>query len=336
MKEAPIRVAVNGLGRVGRCIVRALVEDSGHNVCLIAINSRADADTAAHLLKYDSTHGVLNHELIPSGDGICIDGVEILYSRESDIAQLQWDDIDVVLECAGSFNNAEQASAHTKVGAKKVLISAPAEDAALTVAYGVNHKRLTAGMKVVSNASCTTNCLALVAKVLHELAGIESGFMTTTHAYTADQRLLDNSHKDLRRARAAAASIVPTKTGAAAAIGLVLPELAGRLSGIAVRVPTMNVSLVDLSVCLSREVSVAEINDAMQKAAAGELAGVLAVNEEPLVSTDFNGRTESAIFDATLTQTAAGNLVKVFAWYDNEWGFAYRMLDTAVAMMKAQ
>lgn len=333
-----IKVAINGFGRVGRCVLRALAQSGRADIRIVAINSRADVKTAAHLLKYDSTHGVMSEKITALDNTICIDGNEISYSRKNEISDLSWgaQNIDVVLECAGRFNSAHQGEGHLNAGAKKVLISAPAEDAALTVVYGVNHKDLTADMKVVSNASCTTNCLAPVAKVLHELAGIESGLMTTAHAYTADQRLLDNSHKDLRRARAAAASIVPTKTGAAEAIGLVLPELAGKLSGIAVRVPTMNVSLVDLSACLSREVSAAAVNNAMQKAAAGELAGVLAVNEEPLVSTDFKGRSESAVFDATLTQTAPGNLLKVFAWYDNEWGFAHRMLDTAVAMMKAQ
>ncbi len=334
MKNTPINIAINGFGRIGRCVVRALLECEREDIKIVAINSRADAKTAAHLLRYDSTHGTMRQEITARDDAIDVGGLEIPYRRESDIANMSWDNVDVVLECVGRFNGAEQASAHIKAGAKKVLISAPAKDADLTVVYGVNHHKLKADMTIVSNASCTTNCLAPVAKTLHELAGIESGFMNTIHSYTTDQRLLDNSHGDLRRARAAAASIVPTKTGAAAAIGLVLPELVGKLSGVAMRVPTMNVSLVDLSCTLSREVSAAEIKDAMQQAAAGELAGVLSVNELPLVSVDFNGRAESSIFDSTQTATM-GNLVKIFAWYDNEWGFSNRMLDTAAAMMEA-
>lgn len=333
----PIKIAINGFGRIGRCVARTFVASARDDMQLVGINSRSDAQTAAHLLKYDSTHGVLGADVQARGDALAIGGREVPYSRVGELSQLPWKKLgaDIVLECSGVFNDAAYAAQHIAAGAGKVLFSAPAKDADLTVVYGVNHQRLTAGMRAVSNASCTTNCLAPVASVLHEAAGIRSGMMNTIHAYTNDQQLLDASHKDIRRARAGATSMIPTKTGAAAAIGLVLPELAGKLTGAAIRVPTLNVSLVDLACTVERALSAEEINEALRGAASGALAGVLAVSEEPLVSCDFNGRGESSIVDAALTQSDGGGLVKVFSWYDNEWGFAQRMLDTAAAMARA-
>lgn len=315
-------------------MARALLQSRRGDVELVGINSAADAATAAHLLKYDSTHGALTDSVAATDDAIVIGGVATPYSRARDLADLPWAKlrVDVALECSGRFN--DSAAAHLSAGAGKVLVSAPSAAAEMTVVYGVNHHRLfDAGdsVRVVSAASCTTNCLAPVAAVLLSLSPIESGMMTTVHSYTGDQKLLDASHKDLRRARAAGASIIPTKTGAAGNIGLALPELDGKLSGVAVRVPSANVSLVDLTCQLARATGAEEINAAMRVAAAGDLAGVLAVNDAPLVSVDFNGRSESAIFDATQTMVC-GRQAKVFAWYDNEMGFSHRMLDVAAAM----
>ena len=328
-----INIALNGFGRIGVCIMRALIKRQLDNVDIVAINNLSDIHTAAHLLKYDSTHGVLDAEVSVNDNHLCINDMKIPYFMERHATALPWKKtaVDVVLECTGVFASAEKAAAHLQAGAGKVLISAPAAGAELTVVQGVNHDQLRADMRIVSNASCTTNCLAPLAKVLHEAVGIESGLMNTVHSYTNDQNLLDSHHTDIRRARAATASMIPTKTGAAAAIGLVLPALAGKLSGLSVRVPTMNVSLVDFTCLLKREATAAEINDAMQTAAAGALNGILAVNELPLVSVDFNQRVESSVFDATQTQTI-GRLAKVFSWYDNEWGFSNRMLDTAIQL----
>ncbi|MCH9705571.1 MAG: type I glyceraldehyde-3-phosphate dehydrogenase [Proteobacteria bacterium] len=334
----PINVAINGFGRIGRCVARAFAVAPPEGMRLVGINSRSDAQTAAHLLKYDSTHGVLAADVAAEEKAIILNGTAVPYSRVGQLLQLPWQPlgVDVVLECSGIFNDAVHAASHIQAGASKVLFSAPAKNADLTVVYGINHQQLTASMQAVSNASCTTNCLAPVVSVLHRAAGITSGMMNTVHSYTNDQQLLDASHKDIRRARAGAVSMIPTKTGAAAAIGLVLPELAGKISGTAVRVPTLNVSLVDFACTLAKPLSVEEINSALRTAAAGELAGVLAVSDEKLVSCDYNGRAESSIVDASLTQSDNQGLVKVFSWYDNEWGFSQRMLDTARAMMQAR
>lgn len=331
MKPPPIKIAINGFGRIGRCVVRALLAAPRDDVQLVAINGSNDAEFAAHLLKYDSTHGVLDDEVSAQADSLIIGKQTIPYTRARALVNVNWQQhaVDVVLECTGALTTAEKNKTHFAAGATKVLVSAPAKDADLTVVYGVNHSQLTANMQLVSNASCTTNCLAPVAQVLHEAAGIEAGLMSTVHAYTNDQKLLDATHTDPRRARAAAASIIPTKTGAAANIGLVLPELQGKLHGIALRVPTLNVSLVDLTAQVSRAISADEINNAMRAAAASSLQGILAINDAPLVSVDFNGRAESSIFDATQTAALGSKLIKVFAWYDNETGFAHRMLDTA-------
>lgn len=329
----PIRIAVNGFGRIGRCVTRLLASGARDEFCLVGINSRSPAASAAHLLKYDSTHGVFNASVDSREDALLINGQAVPYSRAGALAELPWQalQVDVVLECSGVFNDAERAMGHLDAGAGKVLFSAPAGGVDLTVVYGVNHRQLTPAMRMVSNASCTTNCLVPLVAVIHRHAGIESGMMNTVHAYTNDQQLLDASHQDLRRARAGAVSMIPTKTGAAKAIGLVLPELAGRISGVAVRVPTVNVSLVEFTCTMRQPLPADEMNRHFHEAAADDLAGILAVSEAPLVSCDFNGRSESTIIDATLTQ-AAGNLLRVFAWYDNEWGFSCRMLDTAAAM----
>ena len=332
-----INVAINGFGRIGRCLARILAAAGRDDIQLVAVNSRSDAATAAHLLKYDSTHGVLAAEVASRGDALIIGEKEIPYLRVGELGQLPWRDlaVDVVLECSGAFNSAAFGNEHIRAGAAKVLFSAPAKEVDLTVVYGVNHDQLRSEMRLISNASCTTNCLAPLAAVLDAAGGIQSAMMNTVHAYTNDQQLLDASHKDIRRARAGAVSMIPTKTGAAAAIGLVLPALAGKISGAAIRVPTINVSLVDLTCILEKPLAAEEINATMRAAAAGDLQGVLAVSDLPLVSCDFNGRCESSVFDATLTQADGRGMVKVFAWYDNEWGFSHRMLDVAAAMMQA-
>jgi len=332
-----IRVAINGYGRIGRNILRALYEsDKREAITIVAINDLGDAKINAHLTQFDTVHGrftgtidVDNHDLIINGD-------RIRTFSERDPARLPWAelDIDVVCECTGLFTSREKAAAHIEAGARKVIISAPASDADATVVYGVNHHVLTAGHQIISNASCTTNCLAPIAKPLHDSLGIENGLMTTVHAYTNDQNLSDVYHSDLYRARSATQSMIPTKTGAAAAIGLVLPELNGRLDGMAVRVPTINVSLVDLTFMASRDTSVEEVNGIIEEAARGRLNTVLDCNKQPLVSADFNHSPASSTFDSTQTRVN-GRLVKVLAWYDNEWGFSNRMLDNTIALMAA-
>jgi glyceraldehyde 3-phosphate dehydrogenase len=332
-----IRVAINGFGRIGRNVLRALYEAGRTDELeIVAINDLGDATTNAHLTRFDTAHGRFSGQVEVEGDNMVVNGDEIRVLAERDPSKLPWGDldVDVVLECTGLFATKEKASAHLKGGAKKVIISAPAgSDIDATVVYGVNQKRLKATDTVISNASCTTNCLAALVKPLHEEIGVERGVMTTVHSYTNDQVLTDVYHSDLRRARSATMSMIPTKTGAAVAVGLVLPELDGKLDGFAIRVPTINVSLVDLSFTAERETSKQEIDKIMKGAAEGALKGVLDYNEAQLVSIDFNHTTVSATYDATLTKVS-GNLVKVMAWYDNEWGFCNRMLDTTVALME--
>lgn len=326
-----IRIGINGYGRIGRNILRALYEsDLQQHMKVVAINDLGDVDSNAHLTRFDSTHGHFNAEVKSEGDTLIVNGDVIHFSAQRDPSQIPWGkhNVDVVFECTGIFTSKEKASAHLQAGAKKVVISAPGgKDVDATVVFGVNHTVLEASHEVISNASCTTNCLAPIAKVLHENIGIEAGLMNTIHAYTNDQVLIDSHHSDLRRARSATQSMIPTKTGAAAAVGLVLPELNGKLDGFAIRVPTINVSVVDLTFQAARTTSVEEINTLLEQAAGNELNGVLAVNHEPLVSTDFNHNPASSVFDATQTKVNNGNLVKVLSWYDNEWGFSNRMLD---------
>lgn len=337
---ANIKVAINGYGRIGRNILRAFYE-SGKNVPIeiVAINDLGSPDTNAHLTRYDTVHGKFPGEITVDGDALVVNGDRIKVLAERDPAQLPWGalGVDVVLECTGLFTSKEKAGAHLKAGAKKVIISAPGgKDVDATIVYGVNHQTLKAGDTVISNASCTTNCLAPVVQPLHREIGLVSGLMTTIHAYTNDQVLTDVYHSDLRRARSATMSMIPTKTGAAAAVGLVLPELAGRLDGFAVRVPTINVSMVDLSFIAERDTTADEVNAIMKKAASdGALAGILGYNDAPLVSIDFNHDPRSSVFDATLTKVS-GRLVKVSSWYDNEWGFSNRMIDTTLALMSAK
>ena len=330
-----IRLGINGFGRIGRLIVRAAVESGRADVEIVGVNDLAPAETNAHLLRHDSVHGRLPREVAAENGAIRIGGGPAFRAAaERDPAKLPWAElgVDVALECTGVFASRDAAAAHLEAGARKVLVSAPAAGADLTVVYGVNHRRLAADHEVVSNASCTTNCLAPVAKALHDAVGIERGFMTTVHSYTGDQPVLDTLHKDLRRARGAATSMIPTSTGAARAVGLVLPELAGRLDGTAIRVPTPNVSLVDLVFSAARETSADEINGAIRAAADGALNGVLAVSDEPLVSTDFNHCPASSTVDLPETQVVDGRLVRVLSWYDNEWGFSNRMLDVAAVL----
>jgi glyceraldehyde 3-phosphate dehydrogenase len=330
------RIAISGFGRIGRNVLRAIVESRRRDVEVVAINDLVSAKDNAHLFKHDSVHGPFPGTVKVEADTIDVGTGPIKVLAERDPRKLPWKDlgIDIVMECTGIFTDREKAAQHLEAGARRVLVSAPSKGADLTVVYGVNHAKLTAAHKVVSNASCTTNCLAPVAKVLNDLVGIKSGYMTTIHAYTNDQNVLDQAHKDIRRARAAAINIIPTSTGAAAAVGLVLPDLKGKLDGTAIRVPVPNVSVVDLKVLPGRETSVDEINKAMEHAAAQELKGILGVTAEPLVSSDFNHNPMSATFDLTQTQIVDGRLVRVLAWYDNEWGFSNRMADTAVAMAK--
>jgi glyceraldehyde 3-phosphate dehydrogenase len=335
-----IKIGINGYGRIGRNILRALYEgDRRSELEIVAVNDLADANTNAHLTRRDTTHGRFPGTVEVEGDGMIVNGDRIKVLAERDPAKLPWGDlgVDVVFESTGFFSSKEKSMAHIEGGAKKVIISAPAGTGVdATIVYGVNHDILKASDTVISNASCTTNCLAPLVKPLHDKIGVKHGLMITIHAYTNDQVLTDVFHKDLRRARAAAMSQIPTKTGAASAVGLVLPELAGRLDGYAMRVPTLNVSIVDLSFVAERETSVEEINSVMKEAAEGELKGVLAYNDEPLVSIDFNHDPASSTFDAGLTKVMEGTLVKVCAWYDNEWGFSNRMLDTAVALVNAK
>ena len=335
-----IKVGINGYGRIGRNILRALYE-SGRNkeIQIVAVNDLGDANTNAHLTRFDSAHGKFPGTVSVAGDSLIVNGDKIKVLSERDPAKLPWGQlgVDVVHECTGLFTSKAKAGAHLQGGAKKVIISAPGgKDIDATVVYGVNHKVLKASDTVISNASCTTNCLAPVVKVLHDNIGVVNGIMTTIHAYTNDQVLTDVYHTDLRRARSATSSMIPAKTGAAAAVGLVLPELNGKLDGFAMRVPTLNVSVVDLTFLAARATTVEEINSLMKAAAAGELKGVLQYNDEPLVSIDFNHNPASSIYDASLTKIIEGTTVKVVAWYDNEWGFSNRMLDTTVAFMNAR
>ena len=330
-----IRVAINGFGRIGRNIVRALYESNRREqIQIIAINDLGDAAINAHLLQYDSVHGRFCEVVNQHDDEIEVKSDHIKILTVKNPAELPWKelDIDVVYECTGLFTDRSKAEAHIQAGAKKVIISAPGKNADATIVYGINHDTLTADHQIISNASCTTNCLAPIVKPLNDVIGIESGLMTTIHAYTNDQKLSDVYHKDIYRARAATQSMIPTKTGAAAAVGLVLPELAGKLDGLAIRVPTINVSMVDLTFQAARETSVEEIHSILEHAANHSLKGILAINDLPLVSIDFNHHTASSIFDTHQTRVN-GKLVKVMAWYDNEWGFSNRMLDTTVALM---
>jgi glyceraldehyde 3-phosphate dehydrogenase len=335
-----VRVAINGYGRIGRNILRSHYEDNKkHDLAIVAINDLGPVETNAHLTRYDTTHRKFPGKVEVDGDHMVVNGDRIKVLAQRDPAQLPWKDlgVDVVLESTGFFTSKEKASAHLRGGAKKVIISAPGgKDVDATVVYGVNHANLKAAHTVISNASCTTNCLAPLVKPLHESIGLVTGLMTTVHAFTNDQVLLDVMHEDLRRARSAPQSMIPSKTGAAAAIGLVLPELNGKLDGYAIRVPTINVSIVDLSFIAARDTSVEEVNAIMKKASEeGSLKGILGYNTAPLVSVDFNHDARSSIFDATLTKVA-GRLVKVSSWYDNEWGFSNRMLDVTMALMQAK
>jgi glyceraldehyde 3-phosphate dehydrogenase len=336
-----VRVAINGFGRIGRNVLRAAVEASRKDIEVVAINDLAPVETNAHLLRFDSVHGRFPGEVTVKGDSISVGNGSlgngaIKVTAIKDPAQLPWNElgIDVALECTGIFTSKEKASSHLKAGAKRVLISAPADGVDLTVVYGVNHEKLDHAHSVVSNASCTTNCLAPVAKVLNDAVGIDKGFMTTVHSYTNDQPTLDQVHKDLYRARAAAINMIPTSTGAAKAVGLVLPELAGRLDGVSIRVPTPNVSVIDFKFVAKRSTTRDEINAAVKRAAGQELKGILGYTEAPNVSSDFNHDPHSSIFHIDQTKVIDGTLVRVMSWYDNEWGFSNRMIDTAVAMGK--
>jgi glyceraldehyde 3-phosphate dehydrogenase len=335
-----IRVAINGYGRIGRNILRAHYEGGKkHDLQIVALNDLGDAQTNAHLTKYDTAHGRFPGTVEVEGDHLVVNGDRIRVCAQKDPAQLPWKElgVDVVLECTGLFTSKAKTSAHITAGAKKVIISAPGDkDVDATVVYGVNHNVLKAAHTVISNASCTTNCLAPLVKALHDRIGVVNGLMTTIHAYTNDQVLTDVFHKDLRRARSATMSMIPTKTGAAAAVGLVLPELNGKLDGYAMRVPTINVSVVDLAFVAKRATTVDEVNAAVKQAADTDLKGILVYNKDPLVSIDFNHHPASSIFDATLTKVSEGTLVKVCSWYDNEWGFSNRMLDTTIALMAAK
>ena len=335
-----IRVAINGYGRIGRNILRAHYEAGRrHDLQFVAINDLGNAETNAHLTRYDTVHGKFPGTVAVAGDAMVVNGDRIQVCAKRNPAELPWKDlrVDVVLECTGLFTSKEKASAHLTAGARKVVISAPgAKDVDATVVYGVNHKTLKSSHTVISNASCTTNCLAPLVKALDDRIGVVSGLMTTIHSYTNDQVLTDVYHEDLRRARSASMNMIPTKTGAAAAVGLVLPHLNGKLDGYSIRVPTINVSIVDLSFVAKRATTVEEINNAAKEASDTDLKGILEYNKEPLVSTDFNHNPASSVFDATLTKVSGGTLVKVFSWYDNEWGFSNRMLDVTVALMGAK
>jgi glyceraldehyde 3-phosphate dehydrogenase len=331
-----VRVAINGFGRIGRNVLRAIAEAGRKDIEVVGINDLAPVETNAHLLRFDSVHGRFPGEVKVSSDSISLGNGRIKVTAIKDPATLPWKElgVDIALECTGIFTSKERASAHLNAGAHRVIISAPADGADLTVVYGVNHDKLTQDHKVVSNASCTTNCLAPVAKVLNDAVGIEKGFMTTVHAYTNDQPTLDQVHKDLYRARAAAINMIPTSTGAAKAVGLVLPELAGKLDGVAIRVPTPNVSVVDFKFVARRATSKEEINSAVKRASEQQLKGILGYTEVPNVSSDFNHDSHSSVFAIDQTKVMDGTLVRVMSWYDNEWGFSNRMVDTAVAMGK--
>ncbi len=334
-----IKVAINGYGRIGRNVLRALCESGRKDIEVVAINDLGNAETNAHLTRHDTVHGKFAGTVKVEGDHMVINGHRIRVCAERDPAKLPWKDlgVDVVLECTGIFRNRSKCAPHLAAGAKKVVISAPADknECDATIVYGVNHSVLTSAMTIISNASCTTNCLAPLVKPLHDKLGIVTGLMTTVHSYTNDQVLTDVYHSDLYRARAAALNMIPTKTGAAQAVGLVVPELNGKLSGFSIRVPTANVSVVDLTFVASRDTDKDEVNGILKAASETHLKGILAYNTEPLVSSDFNHTTASSTFDSTQTKVI-GNLVKVLSWYDNEWGFSNRMLDTTVALMAAK
>jgi glyceraldehyde 3-phosphate dehydrogenase len=331
-----VNVAINGFGRIGRLVLRGIIESGRKDINVVAINDLGSVEANAHMLQYDSVHGQLPAKVRAAKTGLNVGGKTIKVIAERDPANLPWEKmgVDIALECTGIFTSQEDAGKHIQAGAKRVLVSAPASGADLTVVYGVNHKKLRKSHKIVSNASCTTNCLAPVAQVLDKTCGIARGYMTTVHAFTGDQQTVDTLHSDPRRARAASLSMIPTSTGAAKAVGLVLPQLVGKLDGTAVRVPTPNVSMIDLVFEAKKKTTVEEINKAITKAANGPLKGVLGVCDEPLVSIDFNHNPHSSTFDLTQTQIVGGKLVRVLSWYDNEWGFANRMSDTAVAMGK--
>ena len=331
-----LRVAINGFGRIGRNVLRAIIESGRTDIEVVSINDLGPVETNAHLFRFDSVHGRFNGEVKVAGDTIDVGRGPIKVTAVRNPAELPHKElgVDIAMECTGIFTSRAQAALHLDAGAKRVLVSAPADGADLTVVYGVNHQKLTKDHLVVSNASCTTNCLAPVAKVLHELVGIERGMMTTIHSYTGDQPTLDTMHKDLYRGRAAALSMIPTSTGAAKAIGLVLPELKGKLDGVAIRVPTPNVSVIDLKVVTKKAATVEEVNAAMKRASQQELKGILGITEAPNVSIDFNHDPHSSTFHMDQTKVMNGTLVRVLSWYDNEWGFSNRMADTAVAMGK--
>ena len=331
-----VKIGINGFGRIGRLILRALLENYKGKIQVVGINDLGSIETNAHLIKYDSTHGILNQDVKTTKDGFQIGDQNIKVFAERDPAKLSWDQIgvDVVLECTGFFLDKTSAGKHIQAGAKKVIISAPAKEVDFTLVQGVNSKELKKDHNIISNGSCTTNCLAPVAMVLEKTFGITYGYMTTIHSYTGDQKLLDTLHKDLRRARATEGSMIPTSTGAAKAMSLVLPSLKGKLDGTAIRVPTPNVSLIDLTLVTEKEVTPESINDAMSKAAKGELKGILDINQKPLVSKDFNHNPHSSIFDSTQTQVVKGKFSRVLSWYDNEWGFSNRMCDTAIQIAK--
>jgi glyceraldehyde 3-phosphate dehydrogenase len=330
-----VRVGINGFGRIGRLVLRAAMEEGRNDIEFVAVNDLGDVKTNAHLLKYDSVHGTFPGEIKSDDKSITVNGHKVDVLAQRDPTKLPWKDlgVDMVFECTGLFSDRDKAAVHLDAGAPKVLVSAPSKGADATIVYGVNHKELSDAQKVVSNASCTTNCLAPPAYVLDKAFGIDRGYMTTIHAYTGDQRIVDTLHKDLRRARGAALSMIPTSTGAAKAVGLVLPHLKGKLDGSAIRVPTPNVSVVDLVFIAKKSTSVEEVNAAVKEAAEGELKGILAYNTEPLVSIDFNHDAHSSTFDSTQTQVIDGTMVRIIAWYDNEWGFSHRMSDTASAWM---
>ena len=331
-----VKVAINGFGRIGRNVLRAIVESGRTDIEVVGINDLGPVETNAHLIRFDSVHGRFPHEVTTGADWIDVGRGKIKVTAIKDPSTLPWGDlgVDVALECTGIFTAKEKASLHLTAGAKRVLVSAPADGADLTVVYGVNHDKITKDHIVLSNASCTTNCLSPVAKVLNDVIGIEKGFMTTIHSYTGDQPTLDTLHKDLYRARAAALSMIPTSTGAAKAVGLVLPELKGKLDGVAIRVPTPNVSVVDLVFVAKRATTVAEVNEAIKAAANGSLKGILGYTDQPNVSSDFNHDSHSSIFHMDQTKVMDGTVVRILSWYDNEWGFSNRMADTAVAIAK--
>ena len=331
-----VKVAINGFGRIGRNILRSIIENKNHNIKVVGINDLGPIETNAHLLKYDSVHGILNRDVIINGSDLDVGTGPIKVTAERNPENLPWKelDVDVVLECTGIFTSKEKAQQHITAGAKKVLISAPASGVDLTVVYGVNHKKISSEHQILSNASCTTNCLAPLAYVLNKSIGIENGFMTTIHSYTGDQPTLDTMHSDLYRARAAAVNMIPTSTGAAKAVGLVLPELDGKLDGVAIRVPTQNVSVVDFKFNSKKETSIEEINEAIKIASENELKNILSFNYKKLVSSDFNHNPSSSIFHSDQTKVMNKKFVRILSWYDNEWGFSNRMCDTALEIGK--